>query len=175
MHMTTVRAFLHFGIRDYRSPARLLSDVNQYVTRDSSQTSRFMSLFFLEIDPSAKMLRWVRAGHEPAMLFDPARNNFRELSGEGMALGVVEGYNYAEFTLQGWNSGNVIIIGTDGIHETRNEKDEMFGLRRLRDIIQKSAAESAETIKDGVIDTLRNFQGSAPREDDVTLVVVKLL
>lgn len=57
MHMTTVRAFLHFAIRDYQGPAQLLGEVNQYVTRDSSQTSRFMSLFFLEFDPSAKTLR----------------------------------------------------------------------------------------------------------------------
>jgi len=74
MHMTTVRAFLHFGIRDYDSPAKLLTDVNTYVTRDSSQTGRFMSMFFLEIDRKSKMLRWVRAGHEPALVYDRTGN-----------------------------------------------------------------------------------------------------
>jgi sigma-B regulation protein RsbU (phosphoserine phosphatase) len=46
MHMTTVRAFLHFGIRNYQSPSKLLGEVNYYVTLDSSKTSRFMSMFF---------------------------------------------------------------------------------------------------------------------------------
>jgi sigma-B regulation protein RsbU (phosphoserine phosphatase) len=174
MHMTTVRAFLHFAIRDYHGPARLLSEVNQYVTRDSSETSRFMSLFFLEFDPSAKMLRWVRAGHEPALVYDPTDNTFQELSGEGMALGVVEDYTYKEYTLNDWNPGRVIMIGTDGVHETRNEHGEMFGMDRLRDIISKNATLTAEAMQAAVIDMLRNFQGSASQEDDITLVIVEL-
>jgi sigma-B regulation protein RsbU (phosphoserine phosphatase) len=169
-----VRAFLHFAIRDYQGPAQLLSEVNQYVTRDSSETSRFMSLFFLEFDPSAKTLRWVRAGHEPAMVYDPTGHTFQELSGEGLALGVVEDYSYKEYTLNDWSPGRVIMIGTDGVHETRNEHGEMFGLDRLRDIISKNAAVTAETMQNAVIDMLRNFQGSASQEDDITLVIVKL-
>lgn len=174
MHMTTVRAFLHYGLRDYQGPGRLLSEVNQYVTRDSSETSRFMSLFFLELDPSAKSLRWVRAGHEPAIMFDPAQGEFRELSGAGVALGVVEDHTYQEYTLDGWQSGTIIIIGTDGVRETRNADGDMFGMNRLRDIISKHAAESAKHIQDTVINTLRSFQNSAPQEDDITLVVIKL-
>jgi sigma-B regulation protein RsbU (phosphoserine phosphatase) len=131
-------------------------------------------MFFLEIDPSAKTLRWVRAGHEPAIFFRPGSNKFQELSGEGMALGVVGDYDYAEFTLDGWESDTVIIIGTDGVHESRNENGEMFSLNRLHEIIHKNAAESAETIQNAIIDTLRKFQGDAPQEDDITLVIVKL-
>lgn len=174
MHMTTVRAFLHYGMRDYQGPGQLLNEINQYVTRDSSQTSRFMSLFFLELDPSTKTLRWVRAGHEPAIVFDPAVDEFRELSGEGMALGVVEDHSYKEYTLEGWQPGTIIIIGTDGVHETRNAGGDMFGMDRLRDVISTNAAESAKHIQDSVIQTLRSFQGRAPQEDDITLVVMKL-
>ncbi|UCD79654.1 MAG: SpoIIE family protein phosphatase [Desulfobacterales bacterium] len=175
MHMTTVRAFLHFGIRDYQGPARLLSNVNTYVTRDSSQTGRFMSMFFLEIDPKSKSLRWVRAGHEPALVFEQAGKSFAELNGKGMALGVDENFQYDEFSQTGWNSTDIILIGTDGIHETRSESDAMFGQERLRDIIRRHADASAKTIRDTVIDTLQNFRGNASQEDDITLVVVKLL
>ena len=51
----------------------------------------------------------------------------------------------------------------------------MFGQRRLRDIIRRHADAPAKTIRDAVIDTLQEFRGNAPQEDDVTLVVVKLL
>ncbi|MEJ2236455.1 MAG: SpoIIE family protein phosphatase [Syntrophobacterales bacterium] len=51
----------------------------------------------------------------------------------------------------------------------------MFGLDRLREVIRKHAAEPAEKIQEGVIDSLRIFQGEAPQEDDITLVVVKLV
>jgi len=91
-----------------------------------------------------------------------------------MALGVVEDYTYQEYALDGWNPGRVIFIGTDGVHETRNQNGEMFGLNRLQDIISKNAAETAETMQAAVIETLRKFQGGAAQEDDITLVIVKL-
>jgi sigma-B regulation protein RsbU (phosphoserine phosphatase) len=175
MHMTTVRAFLHFGIRDYDGPAKLLSDVNTYVTHDSSRTGRFMSMFFLEIDPKNKTLRWVRAGHEPALVYDRAGNTFSELNGKGMVLGVDDAYKFEEYSRQGWHPDDIILIGTDGIHETRNESDQMFGQQRLQEIIQQHAGASAKDINNSVINSVRNFRGKAAQEDDVTLVVIKLL
>jgi sigma-B regulation protein RsbU (phosphoserine phosphatase) len=174
MHMTTVRAFLHFGIRNYHGPARLLSAVNTHVTRDSSRTGHFMSLFFLEIDPKNRTLRWVRAGHEPALVYDRTESTFSELDGKGMVLGVDDGYRYEEFSRDGWNPDDIILIGTDGIHETRNEDDQMFGQQRLRKIIQQHAATSAKDINNNVINSVRDFRGKASQEDDVTLVVIKL-
>lgn len=175
MHMTTVRAFLHFGMRTYQNPAQLLSEVNYYVTRDSSETNHFMSMFFLEVNQPAKTLCWIRAGHEPAMLFEPSGSKLQDLSGEGMALGVVEDYNYKEYTLQGWESGSVIVIGTDGIRETRNGSGEMFGLNRLHEIISDNVNESAALIQNAIIDAVRTFQANATQEDDITLVIIKLL
>lgn len=175
LHMTTARAFLLFGVRNFSTPARLLDEINRFLTRDSAETGRFMSLFFLEIDSSTKTLRWVRAGHDPAIFFDPSQNRFIDLSGEGIALGVVSDFRFSEYTRQGWDQGSIIIVGTDGIREARNQEGEMFGLSRLRDVIRKYAAESAESIQNAVISNLRAFQGDTPQEDDITLVVIKLL
>jgi sigma-B regulation protein RsbU (phosphoserine phosphatase) len=175
MHMTTVRAFLHFGVRQYQGPAQLLSDVNTYATRDSSQTSRFMSMFFLEVNPAEKTLLWVRAGHEPALFFSHAVMKFSELNGRGMALGVDDQYRYEEFSQTGWSSGDIILVGTDGIHETRNEEGDMFGQSRLRKIIREHANQSSASIKNAIIESLQNFRNNASQEDDITLVAIKLL
>jgi sigma-B regulation protein RsbU (phosphoserine phosphatase) len=175
LHMTTARAFLLFGIRDFSNPAKLLDEVNVFLTRDSAETGRFMSMFFLEIDASSKILRWVRAGHDPAMLYDPSQDCFLDLSGEGMALGVDSDFEYKTYTHHGWTQGTVVFVGTDGIREARNKRNEMFGLDRLQNVIRKNAAESAETIQNAVIDELRSFQGNFPQEDDITLIVIKLL
>ncbi len=174
MHMTTVRAFIHYGIRNYEGPARLLSRVNKYVTRDSSQTGRFMSMFFLEIDPHGQSLRWVRAGHEPALHFDQSQKSFGELDGKGMVLGVNEDLQYEEFSQTGWHANDIILIGTDGIHETRNEDGAMFGQQRLREILRQEADAPAAGILNSVIGSLKDFRGNASQEDDITLVVVKL-
>jgi sigma-B regulation protein RsbU (phosphoserine phosphatase) len=132
-------------------------------------------MFFLEVDTKAKRLCWVRAGHEPALFYDHETSEFTELSGEGVALGVLNDYRYQGRVLEGWTSGSIIVIGTDGIHESRSENDEMFGKDRLQDIIRQHADQSAEIIQAEVIATLRDFQGDSPQEDDITLVVIKLL
>ena len=175
MHMTAARAFLHLSAQEYQEPSLLLEEVNRYVTRDSGATSRFLSMFFLEIDAKVQGLRWIRAGHEPAILFDPKENTFEELSGKGMALGIVEDYTFQSYQRQGWVPGSILVVGTDGIHESRNQEDTMFGQARVHEIIQKNSQASAEVIQNAVIDALQAFKGDVPQEDDVTLVVIKLL
>jgi sigma-B regulation protein RsbU (phosphoserine phosphatase) len=175
LFMASARAFLLAEAHIFKSPALLARDVNRYVTRDSAPTGRFMSMFFLEIDPVAKTLRWVRAGHEPALMYSPASADFRELGGDGMALGVVEDTDYRDYQQQGWEPGSVVVVGTDGITETRNRSGELFGSERTREIIRTHAARSAADIQSAVIAAVQAFRGETPQEDDVTLVVVKLL
>lgn len=173
--MTTARALLRQRAAMAGDLARIVSDVNQELFRDVHESGRFMTLFLLEIHPVAKTLRWVRGGHDPAICYDAAADTFSELAGKGMALGVKENFQFQEYTRAGWTPGNVIIVGTDGIRETHNEEQEMFGLDRLQEVIRQHAAEPAAEIQRGVIDALRTFRGDAPQEDDVTLVVVKFL
>ena len=175
LFMASARAFLLSGAQDFKSPSLLVRDLNRYVTRDSAGTGRFMSMFFLEIDPAVKTLRWVRAGHEPAVVYNTASASFRELGGEGMAMGVVHNVAYRDYTQQGWEPGSVVVIGTDGITETRNTAGEFFGSERVREIVRANAAASAADIQAAVIQAVQSFRGEAPQEDDVTLVVVKLL
>jgi phosphoserine phosphatase RsbU/P len=175
LFMTAARAFMISAAQGFRSPAGLVADVNRHLSRDSAPTSQFMSLFFLEIDPVEKTLRWVRAGHEPAVVFNPVTGAFSELGGDGMALGVVADVDYKEYTRKGWDPGTVTVIGTDGITETRNSSGEFFGSTRLREVIRNHADQPVRRIQSAVIEAVQNFRGDSPQEDDVTLVVVKLM
>jgi sigma-B regulation protein RsbU (phosphoserine phosphatase) len=175
LFMASARAFLLSEAQSFKTPALLARDVNRYLTRDSARTGRFMSMFFLEIDPRAKTLRWVRAGHEPAMIYDPVGETFRELGGEGMAMGVLDTAEYRDYTQQGWEPGAVIVIGTDGITETRNTAGAFFGAERVCQVVRANASRSATDIQSAVIEAVQGFRGQAPQEDDVTLVVVKLM
>ena len=175
LFMTAARAFMISEAQGFRSPAGLVADVNRHLSRDSAPTSQFMSLFFLEIDPTGKTLRWVRAGHEPAVVFNPVTGAFSELGGNGVALGVVEDVDYKEYAQAGWDPGTVILIGTDGITETRSPAGEFFGSARLRDVIRHHAATPVDRIQSAVIEAVQDFRGESPQEDDITLVVVKLI
>ena len=173
--MTTVRALLKQRVALKGDIAHIVSDVNLELVRDVQESGRFMTMFILEIKPESKTLHWVRAGHEPAILYNAGKDSFLELAGEGMAVGVVEDVDYQKYTHEGWTSGSIVVVGTDGIREAQNVEGEMFGLDRLRESIRKSSTEPAETIQNEIIKDLKTFQGEAPQEDDITLVVVKLL
>jgi phosphoserine phosphatase RsbU/P len=175
LFMTTARAFLIWGAKGYESPAQLLNEVNRNLCKDSGATGRFITMFFLEIDAAKRTLRWTRAGHDPALLFDPVDAGFHNLAGEGAVLGADADFKAQDFTLTAYNSGTVVVIGTDGIWETRNSSGELFGRSKIEEIIRNFNSEPAAVIQSAVIDSVQNFRAGAPQEDDVALMVVKLL
>jgi sigma-B regulation protein RsbU (phosphoserine phosphatase) len=175
LHMTTARAFLLYGTQNVDGLAALIDDINRHLVRDGLQTGRFVSLFLLEIDPQQKSLRWVRAGHEPALLYEPGPNEFQQLSGVGIVLGADGDYRFQAYSRHQWAPGSVVVIATDGVHETRNKENRMFGRERLHEIVRRHHMETAASIQTVILKELENFRGSAAQEDDVTLVVAKLL
>jgi len=172
--MTTARAFMISGVPNFQGPAQLAGEINQFLTRDSSKTSRFMSMFFLEINVTDQTLSWVRAGHEPALIYDRTANSFSELNGKGMVLGVDDTYQYEEFQREGWNQDDIILIGTDGIWESQNTEGKMFGKERFRNVIRANATKTAKEILQAVINEIDKFCHPLENEDDVTLVVIKV-
>ena len=155
--------------------AQIISDVNRQLTRDVEESGRFMTLFCSEIDTQTQQIRWVRAGHEPAIFYDPATNTFEELKGPGMALGVDESWTYEEKQKSGLTRGQIIVFGTDGIWEAHNARGEIFGKESLFETIRNYAAKSAKEIVAAIIDSLNRHRHDVIPEDDVTLVVVKMV
>jgi len=172
--MTTARAFFRERVLSSGSSTALVADVNQRLVRDIEDLSLFMTLFYSEIDITERCFRWVHAGHEPAMLYDPAENSFEALGGKGLALGVKADYVYEESEKQ-LHTGQIILIGTDGIKETRNEQNELFGAERFNRVIRDHAHKSAGDIIIEMFDALERFRFPVEREDDETLVVIKVL
>lgn len=174
LYMATVRAFLRFGARTFTSAAALLNEVNRYLAHDSAESGRFVSVFFLEVDAATRSLRWIRAGHEPGILYDPAADRFESLNGKGVALGVMETLDLEENGISAPTPGTIVALTTDGVRETRNSDNEFFGLQRLQSAIREHSGGSAAEIRDAVLARLDAFRGKAPMEDDVTLVLLKL-
>lgn len=175
MLMISVRAFLTAAVADYRSPAQLLQVINRYVTHDCSKSGRFTTMFFLEINPRGSELKWVRAGHEPAVVFHAASQSFSQLGGAGLVLGVDDDFIFKDNTTSACLTGDIILVGTDGIYETRNTNNEMFGPERLQKSICAHAHDSARIIQEALIREINAFRGAAAQEDDITLVVIKLV
>ena len=173
LYMAMARAFITSHIRETGDPAQMMEQVNVFLVKDSAETGRFITAFLLEIDTDQRFIQWVRAGHDPAFFYDGATGGFEMLTGKGMAMGVDPRAAYHTRNRQGWSAGSILLIGTDGIWETRNTENRFFGKRRLREIIRGHANQNAEAIRDAVIEAVTEFRGPSPLEDDITLVVVK--
>ncbi len=173
--MASARSSLRQRALQSGNIARIISDVNRQLTRDVEESGRFMTLFCSEIDTHSRCIRWVRAGHEPAIFYDPATNTFEELKGPGMALGVDESWRYEEKQKSELTPGQIIVFGTDGIWEAHNAKGEIFGKKSLFKIIRQHAAGTAQEVVAAIIDSLNHFRQGVIPEDDVTLVVVRVV
>jgi sigma-B regulation protein RsbU (phosphoserine phosphatase) len=172
--MTTARAFLRMRASQPGTISEIITAMNRHLTQDVLETGRFMTLFYLTIDPQNKTLDWVRAGHDPALIYDPGRDDFEELKGRGVALGVNEGFDFIENRRNGLANGQIIAVGTDGIWEAVNNDGEMFGKERLRRIIRSNAGAGAGNILNAVYDELNQFTRGRKSEDDITLVIIKV-
>lgn len=174
MLMTTVRAFLISAVEDYTDPARLLNYINTLISKDCAASGSFTTMFFLEIDPEQRKLRWIRAGHEPPLLYDRRLEKITKLNGKGIALGIDESYVFEVQEADNFQQGDIILIGTDGIFETRNKDQVVFGHENVNRILTQYRDQSAAEIKDALMSEVRTFRGDENQEDDITLVVVKI-
>jgi serine phosphatase RsbU (regulator of sigma subunit) len=172
--MATVRSSLRQRLSQPGGAGDIISDVNRQLAHDVEDSGQFMTLFYLMIDPTKKHLHWVRAGHDPAIFYDPGTDTFEELGGSGVALGVVEDSVFKAYKKAGLRKGQIIFLSTDGIWESRNQKREMFGKKPIYDIIRKNSSLDANEILNAMLESLKHFQHGAKIEDDITLVVIKI-
>jgi sigma-B regulation protein RsbU (phosphoserine phosphatase) len=172
--MATARALIMLRSSIPDEAAGIIHDVNRYLSLDTAQTGNFMTFFYCELTAREMNVRWVRAGHDPALVYDPFRDAFDELRGKGLALGLDESFEYDSFYRR-MEPGQIIMIGTDGIWELRNQANEIFGKKALMEIIRKNQTTSARQIVNTVIEALELFRGDKTPEDDITLVVIKVV
>ena len=172
--MTSVRAFFRERILSPGAGVAIVSDVNKRLVQDIEEHNLFITMFYSEIDLNENCFRWVHAGHESALHYDPAKDAFATLGGEGVPLGVIGEWGYEESKIP-FAPGQIILIATDGIKEACNPVNEHFGNERLQTVIRNHYRKPAKDILQAVFDALADFRHTAERKDDETLVVIKSL
>jgi serine phosphatase RsbU (regulator of sigma subunit) len=173
--MATVRARLRQRYFQAGGIEQVVSDVNRQLTQDVKDSGRFMTLFMAEIDRRNDRLIWLNAGHEPAVVYDPATNGFEALAGGGyLPLGIVADISYKADSRE-IKAGQIIAIATDGIFEAQNPRGEMFGRERFYNIIGCNASQTAAHIMEAVLEAVKNFRQDLPPKDDLTLVIIKVI
>ena len=174
MLMTTGRALIRSRATQPGALTDLMKSLNRILDADMG-ADRFMTLFYMVLDREKRLAHWVTAGHDPAITYDPATDTFGELAGCDIPLGIEPDWEFTEHPPAELRDGEVIVIGTDGIWETRNPHGKFFGKEALREVIRANASRTADEIGKAIVEAVDQHRRQRPQEDDVTLVVIKVV
>ncbi len=171
--MTTLRALLRCRISNPGRADEIVTAVNALLCSDTVGSGNFATLFYLEIDARRQTIGWVRAGHEPALVFQPESGTFFELKGRGLALGVDPAYRFEYNEHPLGSARQLILLGSDGLWEVENGAGEQFGKERLRHILIAHPELEPEPLLELVFAEIDNFRGGERQQDDITLAVIR--
>jgi sigma-B regulation protein RsbU (phosphoserine phosphatase) len=174
LFMASVRALLRTLLHTRNDPVAAFSGLNAFLCRDMPDES-FMSLFLGVLDPGAKRLRYVSAGHNPPLLWRKDAD-LAELARTGPVLGVVPDFEYRMAEAPALVPGDALLLFTDGLYESQDPAKEIYGEDRLHASLARHAAASplAKPVLDGVLGDLDAFTAGRPADDDVTCIVLRV-
>jgi len=158
------------------TPADLLTRVagftNDYIARLHGRTNMFATVFLASLEPFSGELVYVNAGHEPALVISP-EGSIEELRPTGPALGMLPDSYFSAVT-RTLEKGHSLLAFTDGLVEAHSPTGEVFGSKRLRDVMQTQRGSSAPDLVQAVLDAVQAFGGHSDPHDDVTMLAARL-
>lgn len=171
--MTSFRANYR-GHAAWLEPAELAGSLNNEIVHEVGPTGMFITAVLVRIDPDTNKLSLSSAGHNPTMIYRAATGKVEQVDSHGPPLGVMGGIDYEDYEGD-FDSGDVLLLYTDGITEATDSDLEMFGEDRLEALLGTHAVDgSAQEILDATLKDLAEFTGCERHEDDVSLMVVKV-
>ena len=145
--------------------------MNAYACSNSQNGRRFTTTFIAEFHSADRSLIYVNAGHNPPILRRKT-GGLERLNDGGIPLGILADAPYQSGTVM-LQSGDWLVVFTDGVTEAENEAGEEYGEARLLNILYANVALSPALLLDTIMRDLDRFVGDAPQHDDVTMVLLK--
>jgi sigma-B regulation protein RsbU (phosphoserine phosphatase) len=174
LFMALTRTIVRACAIPHERAAERLSCANNIVVFDSRSVTSgmFVTLFFASLNQKDRSLVYANAGHNPPLLFRAAARCIEAMEVTGVALGMRADMEYEQRQLT-LESGDILLLYTDGIVEAMNDKEELFGQNRLRSSLAAVTELSAKEILDSILHDLRQFTDGAEQSDDITAIVIK--
>lgn len=170
--MAEARAFLRAFVQTTESLTRAMDLLNDFLVPDM-QGGKFISLFAAVLDSGTGALEWCNAGHNPPLFYSAASGEIRELEATGRILGILPDAAYRAGDGMVLEAGDVLLLYTDGVTESRNLEKDLFGEDRLKASLEKGAAGTPEEVLASVRADVKAWTSGQPNEDDLTMVAVK--
>ncbi len=151
------------------STSELVARLNEQLYADTSP-EKYATFFFSLYDDAGGTLTYTNAGHLPPLLF--RRGAVIELDVNGMVVGAFPFAQYGESRLE-LEPGDLLLAYTDGVTEPENEYGEMFGDRRLREVVLRHLEEDLDGIVGRVMRAVEEWTGSPELQDDMTILAAR--
>jgi sigma-B regulation protein RsbU (phosphoserine phosphatase) len=174
-HMSQMKGVFHGLAQLDLPPDDFLIKANTAINTSLDKTS-FITISYFVIDSLKKEVVFARAGHCPTLFYVNTKQQASYFTNKGLGLGIVRNESFAQYVQQRqfqYNSGDILILYTDGITEAKNFKGEEFGYDRLAEIVNNNAHLSAHELQEKIISDLYEFCGQEEIDDDYTTVIVK--
>ena len=179
LYMASSRTLIRTYAELYPShPEQVLTAVNRRLLLDT-HSGLYITVFYGVLDPAAGKLVYCNAGHNPPYLFRaPDGESVQSLPATGIAIGIMPEARWTQRETQ-LDPRDVLLLFTDGVTEATDERQALFGEGRLLEAGRSSLAllrdqqRTAPAILADVLADIRRFVGSAPRSDDLTLMVMQ--
>ncbi len=153
--------------------SKIIEKTNNLFCEDTGMSGMFVTALTALFHPETRTLSYTACGHTPG--FVRRKNGSLEvLTSRQLAMGVILFKDVEEETIQ-LEVGDLIILYTDGITETHNDRNELFGETRLLGYIRAAAEGSVDAMADGLLERVSDFRGQTAQYDDITLLVARVL
>jgi serine phosphatase RsbU (regulator of sigma subunit) len=176
LYMAELKGLVLSLSRIYPSPARLLAEANRILAANMD-TRSFITMTYAVVDVAKGVMRHARAGHNPIIQLEAQSGRTRVLVPAGLGLGMDRGERFEEVLEEvetPLRRGDLFLFFTDGLSEAMNDRSELFGEGRLREIVEGAFGLTSEQVKERILGEIRGFVGDAAPHDDMTLVVLKV-
>src|SRR6266446_10348558 len=173
--MAICRSVLRSQAAQNPSPADVLQKVNRQLYPDIKE-DMFISMAYLILDHAHNGVVLSRAGHDAPLLYKSSSQNVTPLRPPGMVLGIDSGNVFDRLTSNvavPLERDDCLVLYTDGVTEAIDTEGDEFGVERMIQSVRASAMNGAPAIVTRLIDDLRNFVGSQPQNDDITLIAIR--
>ncbi len=152
---------------------RVVQGLNRSVC-DISPDSFYATLFYGLIDPVRQQLKYVSAGHEPALLFQQRSGRLRRLESTGTVLGLTTRSTFREKTIS-LEPGDVIVAFTDGITEAADPHGHEFREEGVLRILEQHPRAGAVELSGRILEAVDSFRTRSASTDDRTVAVVRVI
>ena len=173
MFMMRAKTAIKNFAREGMAPAAILEKVNDELYEDND-AHMFVTVWLGILDLETGEMRCANAGHEYPML-KRAGEDYATLEDEhGFVLGGMKGVGMEEYVIR-MNPGDRLFVYTDGIPEARNPQNELCGMRRMTEYLNRVKDEPQERVLGGVLDSVREFAQGAEQSDDITMLGITFI